>query len=114
MFDFLWIRGTRFRGQLALARTRGRGAEGHYPKGLLCQHVAVIGMLSPCWLGVPVAKHIVFEVGERFALTEVFVIGASAILAVLPDPPEGVLTTTRDVDIIPPNDKDECMADQHR
>lgn len=57
-------------------------------------------------------QHIVLEVGERFALTEVFVIGSSAILAVLPDPPEGVLTTTRDVDIIPPNDEDERMADQ--
>jgi hypothetical protein len=57
-------------------------------------------------------QHIVFEVGERFALTEVFVVGSSAILAVLPDPPEGVLTATRDVDIIPPNDKDERIADQ--
>jgi hypothetical protein len=57
-------------------------------------------------------QHIVFEVGERFALTEIFVIGSSAILAVLPDPPEGVLTATRDVDIIPPNDEDERIADQ--
>jgi len=57
-------------------------------------------------------QHILLEVGERFALTEVFVIGSSAILAVLPDPPEGVLTATRDVDIIPPNDEDERMADQ--
>jgi hypothetical protein len=57
-------------------------------------------------------QHIILEVGERFALTEVFVIGSSAILAVLPDPPEGVLTTTRDVDIILPNDEDERLADQ--
>jgi hypothetical protein len=57
-------------------------------------------------------QHIILEVGERFALTEVFVIGSSAILAVLPDPPEGVLTITRDVDIIPPDDEDERMADQ--
>jgi hypothetical protein len=57
-------------------------------------------------------QHILLEVGERFALREVFVIGSSAILAVLPDPPEGVLTATRDVDIIPPNDVDERMADQ--
>jgi hypothetical protein len=57
-------------------------------------------------------QHILVEVGERFALTEVFVIGSSAILAVLPDPPEGALTATRDVDIIPPNDEDERMADQ--
>jgi hypothetical protein len=57
-------------------------------------------------------QHIILEVGERFALREVFVIGSAAILAVLPDPPEGVLTATRDVDIIPPNDEDERMADQ--
>jgi hypothetical protein len=57
-------------------------------------------------------QHIILEVGERFALTEIFVIGSSAILAVLPDPPEGVLTATRDVDIIPPNDENERMADQ--
>lgn len=56
--------------------------------------------------------HMVLEVGERFALTEVFVIGSSAILAVLPEPPEGVLTATRDVDIIPLNDEDERLADQ--
>jgi hypothetical protein len=54
-------------------------------------------------------QHIILEIGERFALTEVFVIGSSAILAVLPDPPEGILTATRDVDIIPPNG-DERMA----
>lgn len=57
-------------------------------------------------------QHIILEVGERFALTEIFVVGSSAILAVLPDPPEGVLTATRDVDIIPPNDEDERMADR--
>jgi hypothetical protein len=56
--------------------------------------------------------HIMREVRERFALTEIFVIGSSAILAVLADPPEGVLTATRDVDIIPPNDEDERIADQ--
>lgn len=57
-------------------------------------------------------QHIILEVGERFALTEVYVIGSSAILAVLPDPPEGVLTATRDVDIIPLDDEDERIADQ--
>lgn len=57
-------------------------------------------------------QHIILEVGARFALPEVFVIGSSAILAVMPDPPEGALTATRDVDIIPPNDEDERMADQ--
>jgi hypothetical protein len=57
-------------------------------------------------------QHIILEVGERFALREVFVIGSAAILAALPDPPEGLLTATRDVDIIPPNDEDERLADQ--
>lgn len=57
-------------------------------------------------------QHIILAVGERFSLTEVFVIGSSAILAVISDPPEGVLTATRDVDIIPPNDEDERIADQ--
>jgi hypothetical protein len=57
-------------------------------------------------------QHIILEVGERFALSEVFVIGSAAILAVLPNPPEGALTATRDVDIIPPNDPHERMADQ--
>jgi hypothetical protein len=57
-------------------------------------------------------QHVIFEVGERFGLSEVYVIGSSAILAVLPDPPEGSLTATRDVDIIPPNDEHERMADQ--
>jgi hypothetical protein len=55
--------------------------------------------------------NIILEIGERSALTEVFVIGSSAILAVLPEPPEGILTATRDVDIIPPNG-DERMADR--
>jgi len=57
-------------------------------------------------------QHVILEIGERFGLTEVFVIGSSAILAVLPNPPEGVLTATRDVDIIPPHDEDERMADR--
>lgn len=56
-------------------------------------------------------QHVILEIGERFALTEVFVIGSSAILAVLPDPPDGALTVTRDVDIIPP-DGDERTADR--
>lgn len=57
-------------------------------------------------------QHLILEIGERFALTELFVIGSAAILAVLADPPEGALTATRDVDIIAPNDADERMADQ--
>jgi hypothetical protein len=57
-------------------------------------------------------QHIILEVGERFALTDVFIVGSSAILAVLPDPPEGPLTITRDVDVIPPEDEDERIAEQ--
>src|ERR1700687_2863610 len=40
-----------------------------------------------------------------------YVIGSAAILAVLPEPPEGALTATRDVDVIPPND-DERLVNQ--
>jgi hypothetical protein len=57
-------------------------------------------------------QHVILEVYERFALTEIFVISSSAILAVLPDPPAGALTATRDVDIIPLNDEQERIADQ--
>ncbi len=42
-------------------------------------------------------------------------IGSTAILAVLPDPPdppEGVLMATRDVNIFPLNDESERIADQ--
>jgi uncharacterized nucleotidyltransferase DUF6036 len=57
-------------------------------------------------------QHVIFEVGRRFNLKEVFIIGSAAILAAMPEPPEGALTMTRDVDIIPPGDDDERMADQ--
>jgi hypothetical protein len=57
-------------------------------------------------------EHVIFEVGRRFDLREVFIVGSSAILAVMPDPPDGALTATRDVDIIPPGDVDERMADR--
>ncbi len=33
-------------------------------------------------------------------------------MASLPEPPEGILTASRDVDIIPPDDPDELMADR--
>ena len=57
-------------------------------------------------------EHVIFEVGRRFDLREVFIVGSSAILAVMPDPPDGALKATRDVDIIPPGDEDERMADR--
>jgi len=56
-------------------------------------------------------RHVILEIGRRFDLCDFYVIGSAAILAVLPDPPEGVLTATRDVDVIPPTD-DERLADQ--
>ena len=45
-------------------------------------------------------QHVILEVGRRFNLKEVFIIGSAAILATMPEPPEGALTMTRDVDII--------------
>jgi len=56
-------------------------------------------------------QHVILEIGQRFGVTEFHVIGSAAILAVLPDPPVGALTATRDVDVIPPND-DEALADR--
>ena len=56
-------------------------------------------------------QHVILEIGRRFDLRDFYIIGSAAILAVLPNPPEGALTATRDVDVIPPND-DERLADQ--
>jgi hypothetical protein len=56
-------------------------------------------------------QHVIFEIGRRFDIQEFHIIGSAAILAALPDPPEGALTATRDVDVIPPND-DEGLADR--
>ena len=56
-------------------------------------------------------RHVILELGERFGIDDFFVIGSAAILAALPDPPDGALTATRDVDVIPPGD-DERLADQ--
>jgi uncharacterized nucleotidyltransferase DUF6036 len=57
-------------------------------------------------------QHVIFEVGRRFDLKEIFIIGSAAILAAMPEPPEGELTASRDVDIIPPGDDNERLADQ--
>jgi hypothetical protein len=54
---------------------------------------------------------VILELGCRFDLKEIFIIGSSAILAVLPDPPVGELTASRDVDVIAPADE-ERLADQ--
>lgn len=56
-------------------------------------------------------QHVILEIGRRFGLTEVYIIGSAAILAALPNPPAGVLTATRDVDVIPPDD-DAQLADR--
>ena len=55
-------------------------------------------------------QHVILEVGRRFDLRDFHIVGSAAILAVLPNPPEGALTAPRDVDVIPPLD-DEHMAD---
>lgn len=56
-------------------------------------------------------EHIILEIGRRNELEYFYIIGSAAILAVLPDPPEGALTATRDVDVIPPYD-DHKLADR--
>jgi hypothetical protein len=56
-------------------------------------------------------QHVILEIGQRFGITDFHIIGSAAILAALPNPPEGALTATRDVDVIPPHD-DERMADR--
>jgi hypothetical protein len=56
-------------------------------------------------------QHVIFEIGRRFDLHDFHIVGSAAILATLPNPPEGALTATRDVDVIPPQD-DERMADR--
>jgi len=56
-------------------------------------------------------QHVILEIGRRFDITDFHIIGSAAILAVLPNPPVGALTATRDVDVIPPND-DERLADR--
>jgi hypothetical protein len=56
-------------------------------------------------------QHVILEIGRRFELCDFHIVGSAAILAVLPNPPEGALTATRDVDVIPPHD-DEALADR--
>jgi hypothetical protein len=56
-------------------------------------------------------QHVILEIGRRFGINEFHIIGSAAILAALPDPPEGDLTATRDVDVVAPGD-DEQLADR--
>lgn len=46
-------------------------------------------------------EHVIEEVGRRTGMEYFYVIGAAAVLAVLPEPSEAALVQTRDVDIIP-------------
>jgi hypothetical protein len=56
-------------------------------------------------------QHVILEIGRRFGLCDFHIVGSAAILAALPNPPEGALTATRDVDVVPPHD-DERLADR--
>jgi|KBSMisStandDraft_5_1062788.scaffolds.fasta_scaffold298480_2 hypothetical protein len=56
-------------------------------------------------------QHVILEIGVRFDLKDIYIVGSAAILAAMPDPPEGELTATRDVDVISPRDE-EKLADQ--
>ncbi len=56
-------------------------------------------------------QHVILEIGRRFDLQDFHIVGSAAILATLPNPPEGALTATRDVDVVPPHD-DERLADR--
>ena len=55
-------------------------------------------------------QHVILEIGLRFDLKEIYIVGSAAILAAMPDPPAGELTATRDVDIIPPRDEEKLAG----
>ena len=46
-------------------------------------------------------EHVIDEVGRRTGMEYFYIIGAAAVLAVLPEPSEAALVQTRDVDIVP-------------
>jgi hypothetical protein len=56
-------------------------------------------------------QHVILEIGQRFGLKDIYIVGSAAILATMPDPPEGELTSTRDIDVIAPYDEED-LADQ--
>ncbi len=76
-----------------------------------CWSVRRIAVRFSSRLRIDQLRQMVFEVGRRFDLDRFYIIGSAAVLASLPNPPEGALTATRDIDIIPRND-DERLADQ--
>lgn len=50
-------------------------------------------------------RHVILELGERFDLKLVYVVGSSAVFASLPSATDAALTATRDVDLaLPPDD----------
>lgn len=56
-------------------------------------------------------QHIILEIGERFDLEDVYIIGTSAILAWLSDPPVEAVIMSNDVDVLPMTDE-ERIADR--
>lgn len=56
-------------------------------------------------------QHVILEIGERFGLTEFYVIGSAAILATAPNPERTELVATRDVDVLPVAD-DPRLSDR--
>lgn len=53
---------------------------------------------------------VVSEVARRFDLDYFYVVGSAAVLAWIPDATAGVLTATRDVDVIPQPVEPERMS----
>jgi hypothetical protein len=49
-------------------------------------------------------QHVVYELGERFGLPLVYIVGSSAVFATLPHTDHEALTATRDVDVALPAD----------
>lgn len=47
-------------------------------------------------------RHVILELGERFGLKLVYVVGSSAVFASLPSATDSTLTATRDVDLALP------------
>ena len=47
-------------------------------------------------------RHVIFELGERFDVRVVYIVGSSAVLASIPAPEQDELVATRDVDVALP------------
>lgn len=53
---------------------------------------------------------VVSEIARRFELDYFYVVGSAAVLAWIPDATSGILTATRDVDVIPEPVEPECLS----